>query len=134
MISPHWVLLCFILAASICLPGIARADITTDLTVTGKAAQFGRGVMADVSKKLIGQFADNLSSVIMVRKGAATAAAAATTESGEQVATAPAPAPVINNEALDLGNAALVPVLKRAVPVIIGAVVVVGVIIWLVKR
>lgn len=32
--------------------------IATDLTVSGKVAQFGRGVMADVSKKLLGQFAD----------------------------------------------------------------------------
>lgn len=30
--------------------------VTTDLTVTGRVAQFGRGVMEDVSKKLLGQF------------------------------------------------------------------------------
>ena len=30
--------------------------IVTDLKVTGKVAQFGRGVMADVSEKLISQF------------------------------------------------------------------------------
>lgn len=35
--------------------------ITTDLKVTGKVAQFGRGVMADVTEKLIGQFVDSLS-------------------------------------------------------------------------
>ncbi len=34
--------------------------ITTDLTISGKAAQFGRGVLADVSTNLIGQFARNL--------------------------------------------------------------------------
>ena len=34
--------------------------ITTDLKVTGKVAQFGRGVMADVSEKLIGQFVESL--------------------------------------------------------------------------
>jgi uncharacterized protein len=34
--------------------------ITTDLTISGKAAQFGRGVLADVSSSLIGQFAKNL--------------------------------------------------------------------------
>ena len=34
--------------------------ITTELKVTGKVAQFGRGVMADVSEKLIGQFVDSL--------------------------------------------------------------------------
>jgi carbon monoxide dehydrogenase subunit G len=33
-----------------------RADVTTDLSVTGKPAQFGRGVMQDVSDKLLGQF------------------------------------------------------------------------------
>ncbi len=31
-------------------------DVTTDLIVTGKPAQFGRGVMQDVSDKLLGQF------------------------------------------------------------------------------
>ena len=31
-------------------------DVTTDLSVTGKPAQFGRGVMQDVSDKLLGQF------------------------------------------------------------------------------
>ena len=41
-----------------------KVTVTTDLTVTGKVAQFGRGVMADVSKKLMGQFAENLSDLI----------------------------------------------------------------------
>ena len=34
--------------------------VHTDLTITGKPAQFGRGVLVDVSNKLIGQFADCL--------------------------------------------------------------------------
>src|SRR5688500_8625182 len=34
--------------------------VATDLTVTGRVAQFGRGVMADVSSKLLGQFVDCL--------------------------------------------------------------------------
>jgi len=34
----------------------SRAEIVTDLSVTGKPAQFGRGVMQDVSDKLLGQF------------------------------------------------------------------------------
>lgn len=33
-----------------------QVDVTTDLLVTGKPAQFGRGVMQDVSDKLLGQF------------------------------------------------------------------------------
>jgi carbon monoxide dehydrogenase subunit G len=37
-----------------------RVEVSTDLTVTGKPAQFGRGVLADVGGRLIGQFADCL--------------------------------------------------------------------------
>jgi uncharacterized protein len=37
-----------------------KVTVVTDLTVTGKVAQFGRGVLADVSAKLIGQFVDSL--------------------------------------------------------------------------
>ena len=37
--------------------GSTKVSIDTELKVSGKVAQFGRGVMADVSKKLIGQFA-----------------------------------------------------------------------------
>ena len=33
-----------------------KVEIVTDLAVTGKPAQFGRGVMQDVSDKLLGQF------------------------------------------------------------------------------
>ncbi len=33
-----------------------KVDVTTDLAVTGKPAQFGRGVMQDVSDKLLHQF------------------------------------------------------------------------------
>jgi carbon monoxide dehydrogenase subunit G len=40
--------------------GATRAEVTTDLTVTGKPAQFGRGVIQDVSDKLLQQFLDCL--------------------------------------------------------------------------
>ena len=40
--------------------GATTVNIDTDLNITGKVAQFGRGVMADVSSKLLGQFAENL--------------------------------------------------------------------------
>jgi carbon monoxide dehydrogenase subunit G len=43
--------------------------VVTDLNVTGKAAQFGGGVMRDVSNRMLGQFADNLAELI--RTGAA---------------------------------------------------------------
>ncbi|MDQ3974352.1 MAG: SRPBCC family protein, partial [Actinomycetota bacterium] len=45
--------------------------MTTDLAITGRPAQFGRGVMADVGNRLVGQFADCLS-----RELASTEAAA----------------------------------------------------------
>jgi carbon monoxide dehydrogenase subunit G len=41
-----------------------RVTVHTSLNVTGRPAQFGRGVMADVSGKLIGIFADNLASML----------------------------------------------------------------------
>src|SRR6476469_2693134 len=59
-----------------------KVTVGTDLTITGKVAQFGRGVMADVSAKLMAQFADNLAAVV----DAAPAAEA------EPVETAPAAA------------------------------------------
>jgi hypothetical protein len=37
-----------------------HVTVTTDLTITGRVAQFGRGVLADVSGKLLGQFVDCL--------------------------------------------------------------------------
>ena len=40
--------------------GETRVVVHTDLNITGKPAQFGRGVMVDVGNKLIGQFADCL--------------------------------------------------------------------------
>src|SRR5207249_3433594 len=35
-----------------------KVTVDTDLAVTGRVAQFGRGVLADVSAKLLGQFVD----------------------------------------------------------------------------
>lgn len=40
--------------------GSTRVTVVTELAITGKPAQFGRGVMVDVGNKLIGQFADCL--------------------------------------------------------------------------
>lgn len=36
--------------------GVTHVEVGTDLAITGKPAQFGRGVMQDVSDKLLGQF------------------------------------------------------------------------------
>ena len=45
-------------------PTSTRVEVTTDLHITGKVAQFGRGIMGDVSSKLMAQFADNLNQMI----------------------------------------------------------------------
>lgn len=42
-------------------PTSTKVTVTTDLHITGKVAQFGRGIVGDVSKKLMEQFASNLS-------------------------------------------------------------------------
>ena len=55
--------------------GRTEVAIETDLTISGKIAQFGRGVMADVSSKLLAQFANCLESTIL--SGSESAAAGA---------------------------------------------------------
>lgn len=42
-----------------------RVSVVTDLAVSGKVAQFGRGVLADVSAKLLTQFVDCLEATIL---------------------------------------------------------------------
>jgi len=75
-----------------------RVDVVTDLRITGKPAQFGRGVMQDVSDKLLQQFVACLAS-----KVEAPAAAA-------EPARQPLPS---TDDALDLG-ATVLPVLVRS--------------------
>jgi carbon monoxide dehydrogenase subunit G len=56
-----------------------RVAITTDMTVSGRVAQFGRGVMADITARLLQQFVDNLEADVLAPagKGAAVDAGAA---------------------------------------------------------
>ncbi len=117
-----------------------HVTVTTDLTVTGKVAQFGRGVLADVSAKLLTQFVDNLEQTVLVddviaAPAAEAPAAAPATETSS--AAAPQEAPTIRKidqpepEAINLLEQAGSPVLKRAVPVLgvaIGALIVYGLI------
>jgi len=65
--------------------------VVTDLTVTGKVAQFGRGVLADVSTKLLGQFATSLEAVIAGTAGDAPASAAGATNSNGTGPPSPTP-------------------------------------------
>ena len=100
--------------------------VNTDLSVTGKVAQFGRGAMADISDKLLAQFVVNLNALIAEQPATAVAPAAAPepTEGVRTIESAEV-AP------LDLLSAAGSPILKRAIPVV---VVVVAVLVWLVVR
>ncbi len=51
-----------------------RVEVLTDLNITGKPAQFGRGVMQDVSDKLLGQFTQCLEQKVGDSSAAARAA------------------------------------------------------------
>ncbi|HUF34162.1 MAG TPA: SRPBCC family protein [Acidimicrobiales bacterium] len=65
--------------------------VVTDLTVTGKVAQFGRGVLADVSSKLIGQFVDCLETDVLAGSGGNPADGPATAIDALPSASAAAP-------------------------------------------
>lgn len=93
-----------------------HVDITTDLAISGKAAQFGRGVLADVSGNLIAQFARSLEAELL--GGTAPAGGAASTN-GSTPAAAVAAAPPAD-ESLDLLKVVAVPMAKRFAPVIAG--------------
>jgi carbon monoxide dehydrogenase subunit G len=109
-------------------PDRTRVEVATDLTVTGKPAQFGRGVMQDVAGRIIDQFSANLASVI-----AASGARAAAEASGEPApASAPTPLPQAA-DSIDLLGTAGAPVLKRAIPAVAIIAALVG-IIWLIAR
>jgi carbon monoxide dehydrogenase subunit G len=125
-------------------PERTRVDITTEFTITGKAAQFGRGVMQDVAGRIIDQFSANLAAT-MSASGAEAAATAAGVAADASAAgdgpgrtapptfTAPRPAPQAA-DSIDLLGTAGAPVLKRAIPIAIGVVVVVGIIVWATRR
>jgi uncharacterized protein len=87
--------------------------ITTDLAISGKAAQFGRGVLADVSSNLIAQFARSLEAELL---GGLPPAAGST--AAAPLAAAPAPA---DTESLDLLKVVAVPVAKRFAPLLVAA-------------
>src|SRR6185437_13660412 len=71
-----------------------RVTVLTNLNVTGKPAQFGRGVLNEVGGKLIGIFADNLAKMIAAEPEAAGAPASAEAPApAETLAPAEAPAP-----------------------------------------
>ena len=126
-------------------PTSTRVAVTTDLHITGKVAQFGRGIMGDVSSKLMAQFADNLNTMVDEQGLAAstTSAAsegapsddAATSEPSTAEAAAsdsgdPTPAPTQvrkiagpATEPIDLMEVGGSSILKRVAPAVIAIVV-----------
>ena len=87
--------------------------ITTDLTISGKAAQFGRGVLADVSGNLIAQFAKRLEADLL---GDSAPASGTAPDAAAQVAAAQPDA----GDSVDLLKVVALPVAKRFGPVLAG--------------
>jgi hypothetical protein len=77
--------------------------VTTDLSITGKVAQFGRGAMADISDKLLGQFVENLNTMILAGgiEASAPAPAPSTLTSSNVSETGPVPASDSTAESTD---------------------------------
>lgn len=111
-----------------------RVDVHTDLHVTGKPAQFGRGVMADVAEKLIASFAEQLHERMIgdVEVVGADPDAAAATPAED--AAAPDPGhrrrhAEHEDEALDLIELTQAATAKRVIP-LVGVVAAVLAMIW----
>ena len=104
-------------------PTSTKCTVVTNLTISGKVAQFGRGALADVSDKLLAQFSENLNQLITSAPATATttpiatAVAAASPEIRKIESAEVAP--------LDLLGTAGAPILKRAIPVVVALVAVV---------
>ncbi len=101
-------------------PTSTTCTVVTDLTISGKVAQFGRGALADVSDKLLAQFAENLNQLI-------TAAPATTTAATEVAAASPEIRKIESADVapLDLLGTAGAPILKRAIPAVVVLIVIV---------
>jgi len=110
-----------------------EVTVNTDLSITGKVAQFGRGAMADISDKILAQFVENLNTLIADTPDVASAPApapapeaspAAAPETSSAAPAAPAPEAVRKIDGpeaapIDLLSAAGSPILKRAIPVVV---------------
>jgi uncharacterized protein len=107
-----------------------KVDVVTDLTITGKPAQFGRGVIADVSNKLIGQFADCLAGKLAgepAQQEPAIAEPASTAPQANAAASAEVPA-------INLVSSAGPALAKRIAPILIAAVATITAVVVLRRR
>lgn len=81
-------------------------EVDTDLAITGKPAQFGRGVIQDVSDKLLGQFVDCIAGKLGEPQGAAEPEPTAETAPGGSAAEVSAEAATATAASGDTGGAA----------------------------
>jgi uncharacterized protein len=108
--------------------GSTEVSVTTDLSITGRPAQFGRGVMSDVSERIMNEFAVNLARELNSERlrPAQVPATAQGAPAQEQAATVP---PRASAGSLDLLQAAGAPVLKRLVPALAALLALAGILI-----
>lgn len=113
----------------------ATCTVDTQLSISGKVAQFGRGALADVSNKLLLQFVDNLNTLIASQPVESAPASVPTAPTNTAPTnTAPSVRKIEQThevEPLNMLDAAGGAVLKRLVPVfVVIAAVVAGVVIF----
>jgi uncharacterized protein len=121
--------------------GSTTVTVETSFNVTGRPAQFGRGVMAEVGARLIDKFADNLARLLS--EPTVEPVAAAQQEEERHLSPVPEqdarPAGTLrtsrtpDEEALDLLEIAGQPLLKRLAP-IAGGIVLLSILIWVIRR
>jgi uncharacterized protein len=114
-------------------------NVDTDLKISGKIAQFGSGMIREVSTKLLGQFADCLEGKLAVDIQAAVPASmpapAPTVRAPAEAAPVPVPVPPLAEPgALNLMSIAGASVYKRLVPVLAVLVIIVAVIVYFAVR
>lgn len=105
-------------------PSGTDVHITTELEISGTVAQFGRGALGEVSKKLLDQFVRELEENVLRAEVESKGASAEVSEATERPAPAPAPhgPRVIDSpeaKPVDLLDAAGGSVLKRVVPILV---------------
>jgi len=115
---------------------VTKVNVDTDLAITGKVAQFGRGALADVSDKLLAQFAASLNE-LLESQPAAESAPVVQTETVAPETAAEQPAEVRKIDApeakpIDLIGTAGGTMAKMVAPIVIGvaAIVVLAVLIF----
>jgi uncharacterized protein len=130
-----------IITAQLRADGDHRTVVTveTDLKISGKFAQFGSGMIAEVSSKLLDQFVDSLEKQVMATPEPApenTATAVVADAAGipaDAPVSRPAFRPTQEPEAVNLTQIAGGAVAKRLLPVV-GLVIVAGIIIYVIVR